>query len=60
MYISPEENSKAHELLREIKKKETIAGLVPVRISSNTIIMMQPSSTKKEIQAKIKKYTNRK
>ncbi len=51
-----QEKGKAHELLREVKKKEQKLSLIPIRVAHNTTIMMSSNATKKEIEAKIKQY----
>lgn len=51
-----EEKGKAHELLRDMKKREQKLSLIPIRVARNTTIMMSPNATKKEIEAKIKQY----
>lgn len=60
MNITKEENSKAHDKLRELKEREKQAGLVPVQIARNTVVLMRPNPTHKEIQQKINKYINKK
>lgn len=54
-----EEKGKAHELLREMKKREQKLKLIPIQVAKNLKVMMSPNATREEIQAKIKLYNKK-
>lgn len=54
-----EEKGKAHEILRDMKKREQKLKLIPIKVARNTFVMMSPNATREEIQAKIKLYNKK-